>query len=99
MTVAADTLDDVKRVRGQVEGEKLRVLMVSLEDITIRALADHLGVEQRTVSRWRAGKMDRLTWLGLLHALDLPADWEPGDPVPARSVALAKAEDDVDLDS
>lgn len=96
MTTTAAILDDVKRVRGQVDGENLRALMAALSDVTIRSLADHLGVEQRTVARWRAGKMDRLTWLGILHALDLPADWEPGAPVPPRVVSADDAGPEAD---
>lgn len=96
MTSTAAILDDVKRVRGQVDGENLKALMAAMNDVTIRSLADHLGVEQRTVARWRAGKMDRLTWLGLLHALDLPAGWSPGDPVPPRVLTTDDAGPDGD---
>lgn len=67
----------------------MRALMASLDDVTIRAFADMLSVEQRTVARWRAGRIDRLTWLGILHQLGLPADWAPpaakpkaGEPEP-----------------
>jgi hypothetical protein len=40
------------------------------------------------VARWRAGHMDRLTWLGILHALGLPATWQPGDPLPPKPSGL-----------
>lgn len=66
-----------ERARDQVDGSLIRALMASLDDVTIRSFADMLGVEQRTVARWRAGKIDRLTWFGILHQLNLPIDWAP----------------------
>jgi hypothetical protein len=44
------------------------------------ALARKLEVDNTTVFRWRKGDspITRVTWLAALHALGLPADWEPG---------------------
>lgn len=47
-------------------------------------LVDLTGSHRTTVYRWERddGEVDLVTWLGILHALGLPATWKPGDEVP-----------------
>lgn len=49
-------------------------------------LVEVTGSHRTTVYRWERvdSSVDLVTWLGILHALGLPADWQPpvdGDPV------------------
>lgn len=57
--------------------------------LTQDALSRRLDVASMTISKRERGaiKVPWENWLGMLHALDLPAAWEPGDPVPLRVVA------------
>lgn len=43
-----------------------------------------------TISKRERGviKVPWENWLGMLHALDLPAIWEPGDRVPPKPTGL-----------
>lgn len=46
---------------------------------TAGELAERLGVEPSTISRWRtkAAPMSRARWFAVLAVLGLPVDWKP----------------------
>lgn len=90
MSDAPTTIHDVgQRRRAKVSGSGVKILREA-RGMTQRDLAELLRVETRTVARWEhdnsdgvvIGEIDYLPWLGVLHALGAPADWEPGDPIP-----------------
>jgi hypothetical protein len=51
------------------------------------ALARKLEVDGTTVYRWRQGDspITKVTWLAVLHALDLAATWEPTKKIRKRA--------------
>jgi hypothetical protein len=53
---------------------------------TASALAERLGVDEGTVSRWRtkAAPMARARWLAVLAVLGLPLDWKPPKGSPTK---------------
>lgn len=46
-------------------------------------LAGLIGRDKSTIAKYEAigGEVDRVVWYGILYALHLPIDWEPGRPV------------------
>ncbi len=49
-------------------------------------LATLVGRHVSAVARWESneGEVDYVVWLGVLHALGIEADWEPGKPAPGE---------------
>lgn len=49
------------------------------QDVSSAALARALEVDSGTVYKWRTGRspINRVTWLAILTALQLPTDWKP----------------------
>jgi hypothetical protein len=50
-------------------------------------LASQAGRHVSAIARWESdgGEIDYLSWVGILHLLDLPVDWEPPPPAKAKS--------------
>lgn len=67
------------RDEGTQIDPKWLVAAMAERDVSSAALARRLEVDDTTIYRWRKGDspITRLAWLGVLHALDLPAAWEP----------------------
>lgn len=53
-----------------------------LQDVSSAALARALEVDSGTIYKWRTGRspINRVTWLAILTALQLPTDWKPAKP-------------------
>lgn len=73
--------DVAARRRAKVDGSSVSAVRTA-KDLTQRDLADLLRVTSTTVSRWERGQVDFAVWLGVLHAVGLPADWQPETPTP-----------------
>lgn len=82
MTTASSSLLDVARRRAKVSGQKIKALRTA-KVLTQRDLAELVKIETRTVARWEQDDLDYVTWLGVLNALGLPADWEPPETPPS----------------
>jgi hypothetical protein len=65
--------------------------------LTQDAMSRRLDVASMTISKRERGviKVPWENWLGMLHALDLPAGWEPGHPVPNRDAPSGDGGGDV----
>jgi hypothetical protein len=89
--------------RAEIPGDRLKAAMDTVA-VSSAALARVLDVDKTTVYRWREGVFDKkrqrhvwlitpLIWRACMSALGLPADWEPGDPVPPRAGPGPEGED------
>lgn len=68
--------------RTEVSGAWLAAAL-DATGVSAAELSRRLELDDSTIYRWKTGRtpMQRVYWLAATQALDLPADWEPGDPV------------------
>lgn len=76
-----------RREDGTVIDPDWLVAAIEATGTTSAALARRLEVDGTTLYRWRKHQapITRVIWLAITQALGLPADWKPGDPVPAKA--------------
>ena len=89
MTAAVAT----RREDGTVIEPEWLVAAIEASGTTSAALARKLEVDGTTLYRWRKRQapITRIIWLAITQALGLPADWEPGSPVPPKPTGLDDA--------
>jgi hypothetical protein len=85
--IASVAVKDRKRDRETVPGSWVRAArrVAGLRDgarpLSQMRLAVLVRRDRNTITRWEAddGEVDFVVWLGVLHALRLPVEWEPAE--------------------